>query len=172
VLTLFGISTNAVQLGGLAGFALSAAACGWAAAHGHRAWRKVAWLQLACWAEVLISVRHHLHGAAVGILRQFALYESRHNLQVALLGALALCAALASVWAWNELRKLVETNALIGVAVAASGFSILVFLTEVISLHSIDAWMYAPLGPFNVISLLWAAGALTVSVCALIAARR
>ncbi|MBC7717409.1 MAG: hypothetical protein H7143_10765 [Pseudorhodobacter sp.] len=171
-MSTFGFSSNAVQLGGLAVFAISTVVCARTAAQGRRAWRSVAWLQLACFSEVLFGLRHHLHDAGGGLLRQMARYNTRHDLQVSLLVVLIICTVLVAAWLWHTWRQRADATAPLFVAFAASGFSVLSFSAEVVSLHSVDAWLYAPFSIFNVISLLWAAAAATVCVGAVIEARR
>lgn len=172
MLSAFGFSTNAVQLGGLTVFAISAGASTWAASHGKSPWRMVAWLQIACFCEVLFGVRHLLHDAGHVWLTGQALYTARHAWQVALTGLLVVCALFACAWLCKAAKRGPQTNAPALVALAASGFTGWVFLIEIVSLHLVDSWLYAPLGPFKVISLLWAAAAVVVCICALIESRR
>jgi hypothetical protein len=162
------LHTNPTQLTGLLAFALATLACAAAARRGPGAarWRRLAWLQAACWAEVLFGVRHRAHDMVDALLQARGWYAARGPLQVVLLVAVLVLAA-ATLAALARLRHL---DARLWTAACATAMALWLFVTEAVSLHGVDAVMYLTLGPVLLIGCAWAACAAVVVGAAMRAA--
>lgn len=157
------LSINPTQWLGVAAFALSAAACTRAAARCGRSWAGLAWLQVACAAEVVVNLRQHLHGAADGWLAMHGEYATRLPLQMALVAVTlaGLAGGVGSALAGSRSGGAAAT-----LARAATCAAITLFIVESISLHAVDAVMFAPFGPVLAVGWMWAAAAGVVIVAA------
>ncbi len=144
--------TNPTQLAGLLAFAMSTAACVWAARRRHSSgWAALAAVHAVLWLDILLNTRHRLHDVVNSGLRALGLYESRVWLQAALLLALAVLAGFA----WRARRRA-------GLAVVATLVSIALVLVEAISWHESDRVLYTHLGPLLLIAYAWLACAAVV----------
>ena len=158
------LGTNPTQLTGLLVFALAAIACA------RTAWiqRTRLWwtLTAACSClvlEVAIGLRHRAHDLVDALLLADGLYASRGPVQLVLVGA-ALVLSVGTL-AWLTRLRFADVNA--KVATVGCAVALWLFLIETISLHGVDAVMYAHIGPVFVIGWAWAATALLVTGAAL-----
>lgn len=159
---------NPTQLTGLLVFGGAAIACAFAAqVCGERRWWRLAAVSSVCMLEVAVGLRHRAHDLVDSVLQAGGWYESRSQAQVPLLVIVALLAAGTLAW----LLSLRGTAAEIRVAAAASMAALWLFGIEAISLHAVDALMYAYIGPVLAIGWAWAALALVIAAAALHAAR-
>lgn len=160
-MTGLALPLDATRLAGTLAFAAAALAClRVAMAGGRRAtlWRALAAVHLVCLFEVVLGLRYDLHIAVNGVLQERGWYASRGRWQAPLLvGALALMGTAAAWACWRHRADPKAARALAGTAVALS-----VFATETLSLHRIDAVLYAPAGPLLVIGWLWLGAAALV----------
>jgi hypothetical protein len=164
------LDTNATQLTGLAAFAAACAACAWAARRGDASlrgsWLMLALLHALLFVDVLLGLRHQLHDAVAGLLGNR--YASRHLAQWVLL-------ALAALLAWWVARRLLRARSVFasgrltpfGLAALATALVAALFAVEAISWHEIDRLLYLRVGPWLLIALGWAAGAVGTIVGAL-----
>jgi len=160
------LTINPTQWLGLCAFALAAAACVRAATRCGRPWTGLAWWQAACAAEVVIDLRQRVHGGMDAWLAAHGAYATRLPLQVGLL-SLALAGMAGGVW-WAAAGMRRDGPAA-SLARTASLAAVMLFVVESISLHAIDALMFAPLGPVLAIGWMWAAAAALVIAAALTA---
>lgn len=171
---LAGVEIDATAwLGGLA-FGVASLACV-AVAHAgdsRRSSRSSRWwvfatLQLGCLAEVVVGLRHRLHGSVDAVLQAHGWYGSRVPWQVALFGVTAVLAVGGLVVFGRRLR---HDPAALG-ALFGTAFALILFAVETISVHAIDRWMYAPAGPVMMLAWLWTLASTVVTVSALSAWR-
>ena len=150
---------NATQMVGLIVTAVAATAC--LAAAPRRPWRALAVLHIVAFVEILFGFRHTAHTAANRILSTLGLYQQREVIQFGLL-AVVLIIGLAFIVAVGR-----QPSRAARLGMLASGALILVFLTETVSLHAIDAVLYTRMGsPVALIALLWAVLCITTAVAA------
>ena len=160
--------TNPTQLAGLFVFGCAAVACAFAAqVCGERRWWRLAAVSAACVLEVALGLRHRAHDLVDAVLQAGGWYAARSHTQVLLLAIVALLAAGTLAW----LLSLRGTAVEIRVAAAASIAALWLFTIEAISLHAVDALMYAYIGPVLAIGWAWAALALTITAAALVAGK-
>jgi len=154
------------RVAGTVAFGAAALACFHAAAVTPRRsylWWLLGAVQLACLLEVLLGLRYGWHDTVKSLLQERGWYASRGQWQAELLAvALALIAVLAIFAAW---RHRVDGAGRVAIAGTALGVSLLG--TEAISLHRVDAIMYARLGPFDALVWMWLAAAAIVVTAAL-----
>jgi len=159
--------TNPTQILGVLVFAVAAAACALAAKRTRgpaaTAWKLLAVLQLLFVAEIVLGLRHQIHGGVDAFLQDRGWYAQRQPVQLGLLAvaAVAGAAALFALLKWCRSHRAAAPAALASFAV------LLLFALEMISLHAIDALLYRLIGPVMVIALLWAACAGVVAACSL-----
>ena len=164
------LQINATQATGLAAFFTACVLAAFAAkarrGRDRQIWAVLALVHAFLWLDVLVSARHTLHAAIDDYLVFLGLYGVRRILQAFLLLALAMMIVGTLVWIWRTpvyaaiVRARARTAAAATLAVAA------VFAIETISLHQIDAFLYAHIGPVLVIGWLWASTALVVAIAA------
>lgn len=166
-----GVTLDATRIAGSLAFGAAALACLRAAGVTPRRpalWWVLGAVQLFCVLEVLLGLRYGLHDTAIGLLQEHRWYASRVQWQAELLGAaLALVAAIAGWTAWRH-----RDDGTRIAAIAGTAFGVSLLGAETISLHRIDALMYAQAGPFVVVVWLWLAAAAVVVVAAALAPRR
>ena len=159
-----GVGLDPSRLAGTVAFAATAVACGvvaWTAPRRATLWWTLAAVQLALLAELLLGLRYRLHGSFNDLLQQRGWYASRGEWQVELLvTALVFVIALVAFACWRHRRDGAATAAIIGTALGAA-----LFATETVSLHRIDAIMYAPAGPVVALAWMWIAVSALVGVC-------
>ena len=159
---------NPNQMTGIACFALATAACAYAARRGSHAWRALAWTQAAFCLEIVVSLRHRLHDFIDTMLQDQGWYAERTPWQLGLLAVVAVLTIACLPFAWRGARgdRLATIALAASLAVAAS------FAFEAVSLHGVDAWMYARVGPLLAVVVGWIAASLVVIAAALAFARR
>jgi hypothetical protein len=159
---------NANQMTGIVCFAFAAAACAHAGRRGGRAWRALAWTQAAFCLEIVVNARHRLHGLVDDVLQSHGWYAGRTPWQLGLLAVVAVLTAVCAsfVWRGGSGDRLATT------ALAASLAVLAAFAVEAVSLHVVDAWMYAPAGPLLAVVVGWIVASTVVIAAALGSARR
>jgi hypothetical protein len=166
-----GVGLDPSRLAGAIAFAMAAIACALAAAIAPRRavlWRTLGVVELVLVAEVLLGLRYRLHGAFDELLQQRGWYASRGQWQGELLvAALVPVIVLVAFACWRHRGDGAATVAIIATALGAS-----LFATETVSLHRIDAIMYAPAGPVVALAWMWIAVSVLVSAAAAAAIAR
>jgi hypothetical protein len=142
--------TNATQIVGA--IAMSSAAIACLLPRRRAPWRAIAAIHAVLAVEILIDLRHALHGIIDQQLRLTGQYGGRHALQTSLLAALAITLCAAMIYAMNR-RGTAPAGR---IAIALTSVTIGLFLMETVSLHAIDALLYQPVGPILLIAFLWA----------------
>lgn len=114
----------------------------------------------ALWAlEILLDLRHRFRAAAVLLLEDRGWYASRALWQsAAVVAALLLGAALVGL----ALRPYRRDGPALG-AIAGTALALTLLAVETISLHRVDAVMYAEAGPLIVLAWLWIGAAAIVT---------
>ncbi len=159
---------NVNQMSGIVCFALAAAACTLAARRGSHAWRTLAWVQAAFCLEIVINARHRLHDVVDDVLREHGWYAGRTPWQLGLLAAVAVLAVACAPIAWRTARG----DWLARIAVVASFAVATSMAVEGVSLHVVDARMYAPGSALLPVVVGWIAASAVVIAAALGATRR
>jgi hypothetical protein len=154
------VPIDLTRMVGMATFAGGALACALAARAQRpsgRIWWALAGMQALFALEVLAGLRYQAHLLVNVLLREHDWYNGRTPLQLGLLGvALGGTAAITRALASRVDRS-------IALVLAGTALAWATMLTEAISLHRIDALIYAPLGPVKTIAALWlCAGALVI----------
>lgn len=159
---------NVNQMTGIVCFALATGACVLAARCGRRAWPMLAWMQAAFCLEIVINARHRLHDVVDDVLRDHGWYAARTPWQIGLLAVIALLAIACVPIAWRMARG----DRLATIALSASLVVATSLTVEAVSLHGVDTWMYAPVGPLLAVVVGWIAASLVVIAAALGSVRR
>lgn len=152
---------NATQSFGLAVYGLAALACAIAAGsagpgHTRRSWWWLAGFATLLLLDLLFNLRHGLHDHVGGWLKDSGRYAQRRELQWALIGLFAALVLLALLGLIRWVRPLSKGLRL---AVLGAGLAAGLVGLEMISLHDIDAWLYARQGPLMRIAWLWGVAA-------------
>jgi len=160
------MDANAVA--GLSAFAAAAAACLRVALRRRGAaalWGTLAALH-AWWAlEILLNLRYRFRAALIPLLQDRGWYASRTSWQgAAIVAALLIGMALAG-WLGRRHR---DDGAAIG-AIAGTALALMLLVVETISLHRVDAVMYAQVGPLVLLAWAWIGAAAIVIASALAA---
>ena len=150
---------NSTEVAGLLAFAPAAFTTGAAAARtrarrgkGALRWGIIAAIHALLVAEVVASTRFVAEDEIRQLLRQANEYSERRGPQA---DALLLIAAMAIVIAFLVVRKSpTRTSA---IASGATVAAVTIFVVEGVSLHRVDAILYAPAGPILLIGWLWLA---------------
>lgn len=146
---------NATQFVGIVAFGIAAvvSTLAWRAARdARRHWALIVIVNTLLAAECGMGVRHRLHAFATDWLMARNLYGARHMPQeylIAVAAAVGLILALAIVV--RARRRSVECLA----TWLATILSLVLFAIETVSLHSIDAVFYRPVGSVALIGWLW-----------------
>ena len=158
------MDANAVA--GLSAFAAAAAACLRVSLRRGRSaalWGTLAALHAAWALEIVLNLRYRFRAAILPLLQDRGLYGSRTAWQgVAIVVALLIGAALA-VWVWRRHR---DNGAALG-AIAGTALALMLLVVETISLHRLDAVMYAEVGPLVLLAWAWIGAAAIVIASAL-----
>lgn len=128
-------------------------------------WFACGWLLLSI--ELQWGLRHRLHSSMVEWLTQRHLYERRHGWQVLMLITIVIAVAFTSEWLHR--RKAGNVPLLCHVAFL---ITLSLFAIETVSLHSIDAILYARVGGKAIIDYLWIGTATLFAMSALVATRK
>lgn len=155
------MDANAVA--GLSAFAAAAAACLRVSLRRGRSaalWATLAALHAAWALEIVLNLRYRFRAAILPLLQDRGWYASRTAWQgAAIVAALLLGTGLAA-WAWRRHRG---DRAALG-AIAGSALAFLLLAVETISLHRVDAVMYAEAGPLVLLAWAWiGAGAIVIA---------
>jgi len=110
--------------------------------------------------DMVFNWRWMLHQFLMDEATKAALYASRRGPQALVLAALVLLFAFGLWIAWRRLRG--RTGALL--AAAGALLSLVLWCTEVVSLHQVDHILYRPIGARMTVSFLWLFACLTTSV--------
>lgn len=162
-----GVSVDATQTVGIAGFGVAALLCARVAPKSSNVWWVLTATNVLLMLEIVAGWRFRVHDHAAALLLNQGLYESRMLWQVAMI-AVALVVLLA---AGLTLRARAQSASLASALTGlCSAISILVI--EAISLHAVDAELYQALGPVKVIAFFWLAASTWISWAAIKAARR
>ncbi len=157
---------DATQITGVLGFSLAAVLCARVARSEPRPWWILSVLNGLMALETLTGFRYQIHHLADALLLKAHLYEARRPWQVALIVLALLWVLLASWAACRHSNSAAGKSAMVG---GCCGFGI--FTIEAISLHQVDALLYAHWGPIKVIAVFWTAASAWVSWSALQALR-
>jgi hypothetical protein len=153
------------RLAGTAAFATVALACAaaaWVAPRRATLWWALGAVHLALLAEVLIGARYRLHDAFNDWLQARGWYAARGEWQgELLLGILVAAVGVVALACWRHRR---DGAALVAIAVTAVGVSL--FAVETVSVHGVDAIMYAPAGPIVALAWMWIGVSALVSAAA------
>jgi hypothetical protein len=153
---------------GLSAFATAAVACLRVSLRRGRSaalWGVLAALH-ASWAlEILLNLRYRFRAAILPLLQERGWYASRTTWQgAAIVAALLIGTALAAS-AWRRHR---DDAAALG-AIAGTALALMLLAVETISLHRVDAVMYAEAGPLVLLAWAWLGAAAIVIASALAA---
>jgi hypothetical protein len=157
---------NATQLSGMVSFGSAAlfSAANWRAVRGgKRQWGLITIVSVSLAAECWIGVRHRAHQFATDWLVAHNLYDARYMPQGYLL---ATVAAAGGVLGLLVVARAGKWSVAGRAAWLATMLSLVLFLTETISLHGLDAVLYRPLGPIAVLGWLWILLGLAISLSA------
>lgn len=171
----FGIELNVTRVAGFAVYAIATLACG---LRGRTAGglRGVKWVLVAAGfallaIDLMLGWRHGLAGLLSEVFTQWGLREARRPIQVAVLGGLAVLGAGGLL----VMNLLIFRHTGVGFRLAATGLSgaVGMVLVEVLSLHQVDAVLYARVwGDLMGIALVWIACAAAAVVGAVMGCGR
>jgi len=160
------MDANAVA--GLSAFAAAAAACLRVSLRRGRSaalWGTLAALHAAWALEIVLNLRYRFRAALIPLLQERGWYASRTTWQgVAIVAALLIGTALAG-WLWRRHRS---DGAAVG-AIVGTALALMLLVVETISLHRVDAVMYAQRGPLVLLAWAWIGAAAIVIASALAA---
>jgi len=113
----------------------------------------------------VLNLRYRFRAALIPLLQERGWYASRTAWQGAAIVAAVLIGTGLTAWAWRRHR---DDGAALG-AIAGTALALLLLAVETISLHRVDAVMYAEAGPL--VRLAWAwVGAAAIVIAAALAA--
>jgi uncharacterized membrane protein YozB (DUF420 family) len=166
-----GLNINTTQFTGIACFSATAVCTLWAAVMGTngKLWLGLTALNTFLAIEVVTNNRHSLTNFARVLLKQSDLLDIKRRMQIALLICLCISlgfvvAALIRIWSRYQLPE--KTACLAALTLCA------IFLTEIISLHSIDIVLYSSFEGVLVIGYLWGICSFLVLIAAFENVRR
>ena len=152
---------DANLVAGLSAFAGAAAACLRVSLRRGRSaalWGTLAALHAAWALEILLNLRYRFRTAILPLLQERGWYGSRTVWQTeAIVAALLIGTALA---AWVARRHRDDGAAL--AAIAGTALALMLLVVETISLHRVDALMYAQAGPLVLLAWAWIGAAAIV----------
>ena len=159
---------------GIAAYGVAMACCGiaWARTRRRRTISQLAALltviEGALVLDMVFNWRWMIHQELMDLAQRWNEYEIRRSPQLI---AIAILAVLLLVGLISALRIL---RGRAGALLAVSGvlLSLVLWCTEVVSLHALDHVLYHLLGPWMVVSLVWVFAGLMTSVGILIDARQ
>jgi hypothetical protein len=159
---------DANVVAGLSAFAIAAAACLRVSLRRGRSaalWAVLAALHAAWALEIVLNLRYRFRAAIIPLLQERGWYTSRTTWQGAAIVAALLIGSLLATSAWRRHR---EDGAALG-AIAGTALALMLLAIETISLHRIDAVMYAEAGPLVLLAWAWIGAAAIVIASALAA---
>ncbi len=156
---------DATQFVGVAAFGAAAACCAWrgvrALAHGDRVvWRSLTVVHAILAIEVIVGVRYEARLAVDAWLETRRLYAGRDALQWALVAATIAALALGTAM----LLRVPRRAAALRFALLGSAAAVAVFVVESVSMHRVDAILYAAAGPIRFVGWPWVGSAAVVCV--------
>ena len=157
------MDANAVA--GLSAFAAAAAACLRVSLRRGRSaalWGTLAALHAAWALEIVLNLRYRFRAAIIPLLQDRGLYASRTAWQGAAIVAALLIGIALAAWIWRRHR---DDGAALG-AIAGTALALMLLVVETISLHRVDAVMYAQAGPLLLLPWAWIGAAAIVIVAA------
>lgn len=154
---------NPTQWLGQASFAVAAVACASAARWQPRPWRGLAVAQALCFIELMVELRLRSHDGVDSWLRGRGWYATRGSLQLLLLAVVAVVVLVVTAALVVRWRRRDPAGAL---AIAATAAVVAAFLVETVSLHRVDAAMYAQFGRVMAVGWFWCAGACVATAAA------
>jgi len=159
---------------GIAAYGVAMTCCGiaWAKARRLRTVSQLAALLTAIEGALVLDMifnwRWMLHQQLMDLALRSNEYDLRRSPQRIAIVVLAVLLLLGVVFALRVLRG--RTGALL--AVSGVLLSLVLWCTEVVSLHAVDHGLYHLLGPWMVVSLVWVFAGLATSAGILIDARQ
>ena len=160
------IDANAVA--GLSAFTAAAAACLRVSLRRGRSaalWAILAALHAAWAVEIVLNLRYRFRAGILPLFQDRGLYAARTAWQAAAIVAALLLGSALAAWAWRRHR---DDGAALG-AIAGTALALLLLVVETISLHRVDAVMYAEAGPLVLLAWAWIGAAAIVIASALAA---
>jgi len=160
------MDTNVVA--GLSAFTAAALACLRVSLRGTGSvalWRLLAALHAFCALEILLNLRYRFRNALLPLMQERGWYASRTTWQGAAIVAAVLIGTALAAWAWRRHR---DDRAALG-AIAGTALALMLLAVEAISLHRVDAVMYAEAGPLVLLAWAWIGAAAIVVASALAA---
>jgi hypothetical protein len=151
---------------GLSAFAGAAAACLRVSLRRERSaalWGTLAALHAAGALEILLSLRYRFRAAILPLLQDRGLYASRAAWQGEAIVATLLIGTALAAWLWRRNR---DDGAALG-AITGTALALMLLVVETISLHRVDAVMYAEAGPLVLLAWAWIGAEAIVIVSAL-----
>ena len=159
---------------GIAAYGLAMACCGiaWARTRRFRTISQLAALltviEGALVLDMVFNWRWMIHQELMDFAQRWNEYEIRRSPQRIAIAILAVLLLAGLISALRILRS--RTGALL--AVSGVLLSLVLWCTEVVSLHALDHVLYHLLGPWMVVSLVWVFAGLMTSMGILIDARQ
>lgn len=165
---------TATRATGIVAYGVAMACCGiaWARARRRRTISQLAALltviEGALVLDMVFNWRWMLHQELMDLAQRWNEYEVRRSPQVIAIAILTVLLVVGLIAVLRILRA--RTGALL--AVSGVLLSLVLWCTEVVSLHALDHVLYHLLGPWMVVSLVWVFAGLMTSVGILIDARQ
>jgi hypothetical protein len=125
-------------------------------------------IEAALVLDMVFNWRWMIHQELMDLAQRWNEYELRRSPQVIAIAILAVLLLVGLIFALRILRG--RAGALL--AVSGVLLSLVLWCTEVISLHALDHVLYHPLGQWMLVSLMWVFAGLMTSVGILIDARQ
>ena len=160
------LGDSPTELIGIASFAVAAWACWRAGRVAGSTWRKLAFLQAAAAIEIATRGRYHLHALVDQIADVDGWYAQRKPVQLVLI-ALLIVTALTG---WIVASRDRELSRVTLIALVVTIGTMLLFAVETVSLHEIDAILYAQVGTVRAVAFGWVSAATIVASSARAAA--
>jgi hypothetical protein len=158
------MDANAVA--GLSAFAAAAAAClrvSFRRGRSAALWGTLAALHAAWALEILLNLRYRFRAAIIPLVQDRGLYASRASWQGEAIVATLLIGTALAAWFWRRHR---DDGAALG-AIVGTALALMLLVVETISLHRVDAVMYAQAGPLVLLAWAWVGAAAIVIASAL-----
>jgi hypothetical protein len=125
-------------------------------------------MESALFLDIAFNWRWMLHQILMDLAQRAHEYDVRRLPQLIVIVCLAVLLILGLVVAWRFFRGRP------GAQLAVSGvlMSLVLWGTEVVSLHAVDHVLYHPLGNLMMVSLLWVSASLVTSIGVLVDSRQ
>jgi len=116
--------------------------------------------EAAFFLDILFNLRWSLHQFLMNQATQLTLYASRRGPQTLVLVVFVLLFFAGLGLALRSFRG----NAYALLAISGVSLSLLLWCTEVVSLHAVDHILYHPIGQYMTVSFLWVLACLMTSI--------